>query len=182
MGKAPDADRYCVGVRQVAEGGKMGHTYNSIIIDAPYDLVFDISNDIVRWTELFGTEYKKAEILKKEANKINFRLTDDEDKSWVSWRLLYKDNFFTYSERFEPKFPFEYMKIIWLYTPKTNGVALATGSQTTAFWPVELTWIQHFKMDAQAKFTDEQVEGFINKHSQENLLIFKRIIEKAAAK
>ena len=146
----------------------MGHTCNSIAINAPYDLVFNISNDIPRWTELFGTEYKKAEILKKEANKITFRLTDDEDKSWVSWRLLYKDNFFTYSERYEPKFPFEYMKIIWLYTPKTNGI--------------ELTWIQHFKMDGKAKFTDEQVEGFINKHSQENLLIFKRVIEAQAAK
>ena len=146
----------------------MGHTCNSIAINAPYDLVFNISNDIPRWTELFGTEYKKAEILKKEANKITFRLTDDEDKSWVSWRLLYKDNFFTYSERYEPKFPFEYMKIIWLYTPKTNGI--------------ELTWIQHFKMDGKAKFTDEQVEGFINKHSQENLLIFKKVIEAQAAK
>jgi len=144
----------------------MGHTCNSIIINAPYDLVFDISNDIVRWTELFGTEYKKAEILKKEANKITFRLTDDEDKSWVSWRLLFKDNYFTYSERFEPKFPFEYMKIIWLYTPKASGI--------------ELTWIQHFKMDEKAKFSDEQVEGFINKHSQENLLIFKKVVEKAA--
>ncbi|MCX5694263.1 MAG: polyketide cyclase [Candidatus Omnitrophica bacterium] len=162
----------------------MGHTCNSILINAPYDLVFDISNDIPRWTELFGSEYKKAEILKKEANKITFRLTDDEDKSWVSWRLLFKDNLFTplevapraaglltgftYSERHEPKFPFEYMKIIWLYTPKPDGV--------------ELTWIQHFKMDAQAKFSDEQVEGFINKHSKDNLLIFKKVIETAAGK
>ncbi len=144
----------------------MGHTCNSIIIKAPYDLVFDISNDIPRWTELFGSEYKKAEILKKEANKITFRLTDDEDKTWVSWRLLYKDNFFTYSERYEPKFPFNYMKIIWLYTLKPEGV--------------ELTWIQHFQMDEKAKFSDEQVEGFINKHSQENLLIFKKVIEEAS--
>lgn len=146
----------------------MGHTCNSIIINAPYDLVFDISNDIPRWTELFGSEYKKAEILKKEANKLIFQLTDDEDKTWVSWRLLYKDNFFTYSERHEPKFPFNFMKIIWLYTQKPEGV--------------ELTWIQHFQMDAKAKFNDEQVEGFINKHSKENLLIFKRVIEAAAKK
>ncbi len=145
----------------------MGHTCNSIIINAPYELVFDISNDIPRWTELFGSEYKKAEIIKKEGNKIFFRLTDDEEKSWVSWRLLHKDNFYTYAERLEPKFPFNYMKIIWLYTPKPEG-------------SVELTWIQHFQMDAKAKFKDEQVEGFINKHSKENLLIFKRIIEEAA--
>ena len=146
----------------------MGHTCNSIIINAPYDLVFDISNDIPRWTELFGDEYKKAEIVKKEDNKIIFRLTDDEGKSWESFRLLFKHKFFTYSERHEPKFPFKYMKIIWLYTQKPEGV--------------ELTWIQHFEMDDKAKFNDEQVEGFINKHSKDNLLIFKRVIEEAASK
>jgi len=144
----------------------MGHTCNSIIINAPYDLVFSISNDIPRWTELFGSEYKRAEIISKEGDKLTFRLTDDEDKSWVSWRLLVKDKYFTYSERQEPKFPFKYMKIIWLYTQKPEGV--------------ELTWIQHFEMDEKAKFSDEQVEGFINKHSKENLLIFKRVIEKEA--
>ena len=141
----------------------MGHTCNSIIINAPYDKVFDISNDIPRWTELFGGEYKKAEIVKKEANKITFRLTDDEGKSWQSWKLLFKGNYFTYAEREEPKFPFKYMKIIWFYTPKLGGI--------------DLTWIQHFEMDDKAKFNDEQVEGFINKHSKENLLIFKKVIE-----
>lgn len=144
----------------------MGHTCNSIIINAPYDKVFDISNDIPRWTELFGGEYQKAEIVKKEGNKIIFRLTDDEGKSWQSWRLLFKDNYFTYAERQEPMFPFEYMKIVWLYTVKSDGI--------------EMTWIQHFKMDKEAKFNDTKVEGFINKHSQENLKIFKEIIEREA--
>ncbi len=146
----------------------MGHTCNSIIINAPYDLVFDISNDIVRWTELFGSEYKKAEVLRREANKITFRLTDEDDKSWQSFRLLFKDKFFAYAEREEPKFPFEYMKIIWLYTPKPEGV--------------EMTWIQHFHMDAKAKFNDAQIEGFINEGSQQNLKIFKEIIEKESAR
>lgn len=144
----------------------MGHTCNSIIIAAPYDLVFDISNDIPRWTELFGGEYKKAEVIKKEANKITFRLTDDENRSWQSFRLLFKENYFTYAERQEPKFPFKFMKIIWLYTLRPEGI--------------EMTWIQHFEMDPQAKFNDQQVEGFINQHSQENLKIFKRIIEEEA--
>ncbi len=158
----------------------MGHTCNSIIINAPYEKVFDISNDIPRWTELFGGEYQKAEVVKKEANKITFRLTDDEGKSWQSWRLLFKDKYFSYAEREEPKFPFKFMKIIWLYTPMPDGMALAIGGQTTAFWPVEMTWIQHFQMDEKAKFNDEQVEGFINKHSKENLQIFKAVIEKEA--
>ncbi|MEW5758988.1 MAG: SRPBCC family protein [Candidatus Omnitrophota bacterium] len=144
----------------------MGHTSNSIIINASYEMVFDITNDIPRWTELFGGEYKKAEILKREDNKIIFRLTDDESKSWQSWRLLFKDKFFTYAERQEPKFPFKFMKIIWLYTQRVDGV--------------EMTWIQHFEMDEKTKFDDKTVEGFINKHSQDNLKIIKGIIEKEA--
>ncbi|MCX5700411.1 MAG: SRPBCC family protein [Candidatus Omnitrophica bacterium] len=145
-----------------------GHTCNSIVINAPYEKIFDISNDITRWTELFGTEYKKAEVVKKEANKITFRLTDEDDKSWQSWRLLFKDKYFAYAEREEPKFPFKYMKIVWLYTPKPEGI--------------EMTWIQHFEMEKDFKFNDQQIEGFINEGSKENLKIFKRIIEKEAAK
>ncbi|MCM8788098.1 MAG: SRPBCC family protein [Candidatus Omnitrophica bacterium] len=144
----------------------MGHTCNSIIINAPYEKVFDISNDISRWTQLFGGEYKEAKILKKEGNKITFKLTDDEDRSWQSWRLLFKEHYFAYAEREEPKFPFKFMKIIWLYTPRPEGI--------------EMVWIQHFEMDKKAKFTDEQVEGFINQHSKENLKIFKEVIEKEA--
>jgi aromatase len=145
----------------------MGHTCNSIVINAPYEKIFDISNDIPRWRELFGGEYKEAKVLKKEGNKITFQLTDDEGKSWVSWRLLSKDNYFAYAERHEPKFPFKYMKIVWLYTPTPAGV--------------ELTWIQHFSMDDKAKFNDTQVEGFINTHSKDNLKIFKDVIEREAA-
>lgn len=144
----------------------MGHTCNSILISAPYEKVFDISNDIERWTELFGGEYTEAKVLKREGNKLTFRLTDDEGHSWQSFRLLFKDYYFAYAQKLPPEFPFKYMKIIWLYTPAEAGVLM--------------TWIQHFEMDGKAKFNDEQVEGFINKHSRENLEIFKRIIEQEA--
>ena len=80
---------------------------------------------------------------------------------------MQKDKYFTYAQRLDPLFPFKYMKIIWLYTLKSKD-------------QVELTWIQHFAMDEKAKFNDEQVEGFINKHSRENLVIFKEKIEEAA--
>jgi aromatase len=140
----------------------MGHTCNSIVINAPYAQVFDVSNDIDRWKELFD-EYKESVITKREGNKIVFRLTNQEGQSWQSWRLLFKDKKFCYAEREEPKFPFQYMKLIWLYREVEGGT--------------EMTWIQHFTMDGKAKFNDEQVEGFINKHSQDNLLRMKQIIE-----
>lgn len=145
----------------------MGHTVNSIVINAPYDNVFDTSNHIERWTELFGGEYVKAEVLKKEGNRIEFRLTDKDGNSWTSFRLLFKQNYFAYAQKNEPTFPFKYMKIIWLYTPTNEGI--------------KMTWIQDFEMHPDfKKFTDAQIVGFVNEHSQENLKIFKTVIEKEA--
>ncbi len=145
----------------------MGHTRNSIVIDAPYSLVFDISNKIERWTELFGKEYVKAEVLERKGNEITFRLTDDENKSWVSKRWLDKEHRFAVASRHEPMFPFKYMKIVWFYIEGPDGV--------------EMIWIQDFEMDAKfTKFTAEQIEGFINKHSQDNMKIFKEVIEREA--
>lgn len=142
----------------------MAHTLNSIVINSPYEKVFAISNDIARWKELFD-EYTESEILEKQGNKIIFKLTHKNGNTWKSYRLLFPEYKFTYAERLEPLFPFEYMKIIWLYRQVEEAV--------------EMTWIQDFKMDKEAKYTDAQVEEMINKHSQENLKRFKEIIEKS---
>ena len=143
----------------------MGHTRNSIVINAPYSQVFDTSNHIERWTELFGKEYAKAEVLERKGNEITFRLTDEDSKSWVSKRWLYKDLKFAYAQRHDPMFPFLYMKIIWLYTETPEGILM--------------TWIQDFEMDPKfTKFTTEQIEGFVNEHSLHNMKIFKETIER----
>ncbi|MFH1519776.1 MAG: SRPBCC family protein [Candidatus Omnitrophota bacterium] len=143
----------------------MAHTVNSIVINAPFELIFDISNDISRWKELFE-EYTASDVLETQGNKIIFQLTHKNGNSWKSYRLLFKEDKFAYACRLEPMFPFEYMKIIWLYREVTAGV--------------EMTWIQDFKMDSQAKYVDSQVEELINKHSQDNLKLFKEIIEQEA--
>jgi aromatase len=141
----------------------MAHTVNSVIIDAPYDRVFEISNDISRWKELFD-EYTESEVLEKEGNKIIFQLTHQNGNSWKSYRLLFKENQFAYAEKLDPKFPFEYMKIIWLYREAGKGI--------------EMTWIQDFTMDKDAKFNDSKAEETINQHSQKNLKNFKEQIER----
>jgi aromatase len=140
----------------------MAHTRNAIVINAPYDKVFDMSNDISRWKEFFD-EYNESEILERQDNKLIFKLTHKNGNSWKSYRLLFKEDQFAYASRLEPMFPFEYMKIIWLYRKLEGGL--------------EMTWIQDFKMDKNAKYNDQQVEDLINKHSQENLKRFKEIIE-----
>ena len=140
----------------------MAHTVNSIMINAAYDKVFDLSNDIGRWKEYFN-EYTESEVLDKQENKVTFKLTHQNGNSWKSYRLLFKQDRFAYASRLDPMFPFEYMKIIWLYRELPEGV--------------QMSWIQDFKMDKKAKYTDQQVEELINKHSQENLKRFKEIIE-----
>ena len=141
----------------------MAHTVNSIVINAPYSKVFDLSNDISRWKEFFD-EYTGSEILETKDNKIIFKLTHKNGNSWKSYRLLFKEDKFAYACKIEPMFPFEYMKIMWLYRDVEGGV--------------EMTWIQDFIMDKEAKFNDAQVEEIINKHSVDNLKRFKEIIEK----
>ena len=145
----------------------MGHTRNSIVINAPYNQVFDTSNYIERWTELFGGEYVKADVLERKGDEITFRLTDNDGKSWVSKRWLFKDLKLAYAQRHDPMFPFKYMKIVWFYTETPEGILM--------------TWIQDFEMDPGfTKFTEEQIEGFVNEHSQHNLKIFKKVIEEEA--
>ena len=143
----------------------MAHTVNSVVINAPYDKVFDLSNDIDRWKEFFN-EYTESEVTEKQGNKLVFKLTHQNGNSWKSYRLLFKEDKFAYACRMEPMFPFQFMKIIWLYRQVEGGI--------------EMTWIQDFKMDAKAKYTDGQVEELINKHSTTNLQRFKEIIEKEA--
>ena len=145
----------------------MGHTVNSIGINAQYELVFDISNRIERWTDLFGDEYVKADVLERKGNEITFRLHDKDGKNWVSKRWLYKDLKFAYAQRWDPLFPFKYMKIVWFYHETPEGI--------------KMTWIQDFEMDPGfTKFTAEQIEGFVNEHSQHNMKIFKKVIEAEA--
>ena len=143
----------------------MAHTVNSVVINAPYEKIFEMSNDIARWIEFFN-EYTESEVLESTGNKLVFKLTHQNGNTWKYYRLLFKDDKFTYASRVEPMFPFEYMKIIWLYREVEGGI--------------EMTWIQDFKMDAKAKFNDNQVEEIINKHSVTNLKRFKEIIEKEA--
>ncbi|MBZ0165948.1 MAG: polyketide cyclase [Candidatus Omnitrophica bacterium] len=144
------------------------HTVNSIFVNAPFQITFEISNHIERWTELFGDEYVSAEVLKREGNEITFRLTNNDGKSWVSKRWLHPEQRYALASRHDPMFPFKYMKIIWLYYELDGGTLM--------------TWIQDFDMDPGfTKFTGEQIEGFINEHSQHNLKIFKKVIEQEAA-
>lgn len=135
---------------------------NSIFINADYDTVFDISNNLAKWPDLFD-EYEDAEILQREGNKITFRLTNRDKRSWLSWRIIDKVNHKCYAERIEPKFPFNYMHLEWRYELRNNGV--------------EMIWIQNFEMDEKASVNNEQAAQLMNEYSKKNMGRMKEFIE-----
>ena len=140
----------------------MAHTKNTVFIKAPYDTVFDISNDIERWPELFD-EYTDAKVLARDGNRITFQLTNKEGKSWRSSRTLDKPGHRCTASREEPMFPFRHMDLLWTYVEKDGGV--------------EMTWEQDFEMDEGAPVDNDTAVARINEHSKLNMQRIKEIIE-----
>ena len=147
-----------------------GHTENSVVIDAPFQLVWDMTNDVANWTNLF-TEYKSAEILQSTADTVTFRLTMHPDEngiewSWVSRRKVDVANREVHAHRVETG-PFEYMLIHWIYSTEADG-------------SVRMTWIQDFRMKPTAPVDDQQMADRLNHNSPIQLNVIKQKIEAAA--
>ena len=141
----------------------------SITIRGDADTIFAITNDIARWPELFK-EYRHARILSSQRNgrfaKLEFELTNEEDETWQSWRILDFQERVAIAQRGTPKFPFLYMHLTWSYEPLQNGVIM--------------TWVQDFEMDPKAPVTNEQVLGRMTNHMQANQEHFKTVLESQA--
>ena len=144
-----------------------GHTDNQIRIEAPFQLVWDITNDVPNWPDLF-TEYAATEVVSEEGDTITFRLTMFPDKdgavwSWVSERTRYHAERRTHSHRIETG-PFEHMNLDWYYEEVEGGVILR--------------WVQDFHMKDTAPVDDAWMVDNINKNSKVQLQIIKDKIEK----
>ena len=68
---------------------------NEIWIDKDIDSVFDITNQIERWKDLFQ-EYQESTVLSTEGNRTRFRLSkhpakEENTKSWISERFIHKE-------------------------------------------------------------------------------------------
>jgi aromatase len=95
-----------------------GHTDNAIVIEAPMELVWSMTNDVESWPQLFS-EYASAEILSRNNGSVTFRLTmhpDDQGRvwSWTSQRTPDEPSRTVRAHRVETG-PFEYMNIFWKY-------------------------------------------------------------------
>lgn len=163
-----------VNERSAATPGEHGHTENSVLVDAPMDLVWEMTNDVRSWPELFS-EYSSVEILEERKNSVVFRLTmwpDENGKvwSWVSERVCDPELRTVHARRVETG-PFEYMKIYWEYVPvRQDGTT-----------QVQMRWVQDFHLKPEAPIDDAGMKQRIDRNSAVQLDRIKRILEKAAA-
>lgn len=146
-----------------------GHTENSITVDAPLDLVWDMTNDIENWPRLF-TEYSSLEVLSREGDTTAFRLTmfpDDNGKvwSWVSERTVNRAERTVRARRVETG-PFAHMNILWEYTELPGGT--------------QMRWTQDFAMKPDAPVDDEWMTDNINRNSRTQMALIRDKIEQVA--
>lgn len=144
-------------------------TTNTVVINAPFDLVWKITNDVANWTSLY-TEYAKAEILERDGDTVRFRLTMHPDEngmvwSWVSERTSDRAAKSVQAHRVETG-PFEFMNIRWTYAEEPDGV--------------RMTWYQDFDMKPAAPVNNDQMVQRLNTNSRIQMDIIKDKIEAAA--
>ena len=147
-----------------------GHTDNSIVIDAPLDLVWDITNDVETWSSLFS-EYSVSEIVERRGNTVRFRLALHPDEngtvwSWVSERTADPESRTVRSARVETGV-FKYMSLFWEYVQEDNGV--------------RMRWVQDFEMKPIAPINDEQMTARLNTNTAIQMQLIKEKVEAAAA-
>ncbi|MCH0543262.1 SRPBCC family protein [Streptomyces sp. MUM 203J] len=145
------------------------HTENEITIAAPLDLVWDMTNDLERWPQLFS-EYAAVEVLSRQGDTVTFRLTmhpDDNGKvwSWVSERVADRDKLTVRARRVETG-PFAYMNIIWEYEETPAGT--------------RMHWTQDFAMKPEAPVDDAGMTEMINRNSRIQMALIRDRVEQAA--
>ncbi|GAA2740470.1 MULTISPECIES: SRPBCC family protein [Kitasatospora] len=148
-----------------------GHTDNTILINAPVDLVWEITNDLESWPQLFS-EYASVEVLAREGQLTRFRLTMHPDEngqiwSWVSERETDRDALAVRARRVEPG-PFEFMEIRWEYQDMPQGTGMR--------------WIQDFAMKPTAPIDDAGMTDRINQNSRVQMELIRAKVEARAGR
>ncbi|GKQ37509.1 SRPBCC family protein [Streptomyces sp. A012304] len=149
----------------------MAHTDNTVVIDAPMDLVWEMTNDVESWPRLFS-EYSAAEILGRDGATVRFRLTLHPDEngavwSWVSERTPDPETRTVRARRIETG-PFEHMDIFWTYTETDSGV--------------EMRWRQEFTVRPGLPFGDPEMTERLNTNTRREMARIKGLVEEAAAR
>ncbi|MBB6174279.1 aromatase [Nocardiopsis mwathae] len=144
-------------------------TDNSIVIDAPMDLVWSMTNDVAEWPRLF-TEYAEAKILERDGDTVTFRLALHPDEngtvwSWVSRRTMDEATRTVLAHRVETGV-FRYMNIRWTYVQEPEGV--------------RMRWEQDFEMKPHAPLDDMAMKARLDRNTRVQMPIIKAKVEAAA--
>jgi aromatase len=145
----------------------IGHTDNSIEIDAPVGFVFDQTNDVRGWPRLFS-EYAGVDVLDETPDSVTFRLTMHPDEqgrvwAWVSERHWDRATWTVRSRRVETG-PFEFMNICWTFSE------LAADR-------TRMRWVQDFQMKPDAPVDTAWMTGNINQNSKVQMDLIKQRVE-----
>lgn len=143
-----------------------GHTENEITVAAPLDLVWDVTNDIENWPDLFS-EYASVDILERAGDTTTFRLTMHPDEngtvwSWVSERTTDRKGRKVTARRVETG-PFQHMNIRWEYSEVAGGT--------------RMHWTQDFAMKPDAPVDDDWMTDNINRNSKIQMELIRDKIE-----
>ncbi|GGT88637.1 methyltransferase [Actinomadura citrea] len=146
-------------------------TDNEILVDAPMELVWEHTNDVAGWPDLF-TEYAAVEIIERDGPSVMFRLTTHPDEqgnvwSWVSRRTPDPETRTVRAHRVETG-PFVFMNISWEYRQQTAGVLMR--------------WTQEFAMRPDSPIGEDAMRDRINRGTVEQMAHIKAVLEDRARK
>ncbi|MEU0537139.1 SRPBCC family protein [Amycolatopsis tolypomycina] len=146
-----------------------GHTDNEIVIEAPFERVWRMTNDVPGWPRLFS-EYAEAVVLEQRGDTVKFRLSlhpDENGKtwSWVSERTPDRAARTVRAHRVETGV-FKYMSLFWEYEDLGGRV--------------RLRWVQDFELKPGAPLDDAQMTDRLNTNSAGQLKLIKDKVEAAA--
>lgn len=143
----------------------------TVIINAPMDLVWDMTNDLERWPSLF-TEYAKVEVLERDGDTVRFHLTMHPDENgnvhaWTSERTADPATRTVKARRIDGGHAFAFMDITWTYEEDGDGVAMR--------------WTQEFHVNERMPFDDKQMADHLRANTAVQMAHIKSRIEEAAA-
>jgi aromatase len=146
----------------------MGYIRNAVLIHAPIEDVFRLTNNVRAWPDLF-TEYASSEVLEETEDSVTFQLTTHPDESgtqwsWVSTRWTNADRKSTYSKRNPASGPFKQMEIRWWY----NSI-----DETSTV----MIWEQEFSMKPEAPFTEQVATNHLNGQTKIQQQVIKERVE-----
>jgi len=142
-----------------------GYIENNIVVLGDVKEIFQLTNDIERWPELF-TEYENVQILERNDKGILFKLTTIDGKSWTSRRVTKEQLMVAEAFRIHPKFPFLDMNIIWKYEKLPQNIG------------VVMTWIQKFDVDPGCGHDIYDMESYLNRSSRKQMKAVKQNVER----